>query len=455
MRKWWPGLIPLALILAFAAYSHTSRLEADLAARADAALADITLDEQDIRASGRDIELSAKAFTEQGRRGALAIAETVRGVRRVNDQTVLLPWTSPFTWSARREVTRIVLGGEVPLPETRTSLNDIARRSGGSIEVVDQMRYSRGAPANFDAATRLLAGELARLSSGEIKLADTKATLNGMARELGDRELIMLALRDLPAGFTTEVNIQAPPYVFQANKDPVTSIVTFSGYAPDNVRRQIVTAAGRKFFSDIIIDGLRVALGAPAGFANAVTVALGDLSRLSTGSLVIADRTVKLTGDAFYEAAATQIRDTLQSRLPEGWQAETEISVKPLAGAVDSAVCQRLFSDLLARGRIRFESGSATIDPDSASLLDQLVAIAMRCPTTLVEIAGHTDADGDDAANLSLSQRRARAVVDYMTVAGLSGERLMAVGYGRTQPIASNDTEEGKTQNRRIEFTVR
>src|SRR5262249_14492402 len=146
------------------------------------------------------------------------------------------------------------------------------------------------------------------------------------------------------------------------------------------------------------------------------------LSRLSTGSLVITDRTVKLSGDAFYDAAAAQIRDTLASRLPQGWQVETEISVRPLAGGVDSAVCQRLFSEVVAKGRIRFESGKSSIDPDSTSLLDQLVAIAMRCPTTLVEVGGHTDADGDEQANLALSQRRARAVVDYMTAAGLSGE---------------------------------
>jgi OOP family OmpA-OmpF porin len=276
-----------------------------------------------------------------------------------------------------------------------------------------------------------------------------------MARELGGREAILLTLRNLPQGFAVTTDIKAPPYVFQANKDPVTSTLTFSGSAPETGRRQIVTVAARKFFSDVIIDSLRVSLGAPIDFTNAAVVALGDLSRLSTGSLVITDRTVKLTGDAFYDAAANQIRDTLQSRLPQGWTAETEISVKPLAGGVDSAVCQRLFSEILAKGRVRFESGKSNIDPDSYSLLDQLVAIAMRCPTTMVEVGGHTDTDGDESTNQTLSQRRARAVVDYMTAAGLSGERLAAQGYGSAHPIASNDTEEGKNQNRRIEFTVR
>lgn len=455
VRKWWPGLIPLGFIFALAAYRQTPQVEADLAARADAALSNSVLDQTDVSARGRDLNLSARAFSEQGRRGALAIAESVPGVRKVIDGTALLPWTDPFVWSVKRDVTRIALGGNVSLPDVRAGLVDVARRAGGNLQIVDGMKYSLGAPANFDAAARLLAGELSRLSSGEISMTGASVTLTGMARELGGREAILLALRNLPPGYSVSTDIKAPPYVFQANKDPVSATVTFSGSAPENGRRQIVTAAGRKFFAEVIIDSLRVSLGAPMGFTSAATVALGDLSRLSTGSLVITDRTVKLTGDAFYDAAATQIRDTLQSRLPQGWTAETEISVRPLAGGVDSAVCQRLFSEILAKGRIRFESGKSTIDPDSTSQLDQLVAVAMRCPTTLVEVGGHTDADGDDAANQTLSQRRARAVVDYMIAAGLSGERLMAVGYGRNQPIAANDTEEGKTQNRRIEFTVK
>ena len=79
------------------------------------------------------------------------------------------------------------------------------------------------------------------------------------------------------------------------------------------------------------------------------------------------------------------------------WQFKADISVKPAAAPVDATVCQQLFSDLLGKGRIQFESGRATIDPDSAGLLDRLIETALRCPTTNIEIAGHTDGDGDGA----------------------------------------------------------
>lgn len=454
-RKWWLGLLPLAFILVLAAFNHTRAIEADLTARANAALTGILLNDARVAARGRDLDLEASAFTEQGRRGAIAIAEGVSGVRRVNDRTYLLPWVAPYTWSARRDGNRIVLDGHVPLPEVREGLAEVARRAGGNPAVTDRMIYSRGAPPNFEAAARLLVAELAFLSAGDISISDSAVKIGGMARQPGGREAILQALGNLPQSFTLTADIKAPPYVFQANKDPVSATLNLSGNAPDNARRQIVTAAGRKFFADSIIDNLRVSLGAPQGFTAAALAGLSDLSRLSTGSLVMSDRSVKLAGDAFHEAAAAQIRSTLQGRLPQGWQAELEISVKPLSAPVDSAVCQRLFSEILAKGYIRFESAQAVIDPDSHALLDQLAAVAMRCPATPVEIGGHTDSDGDEQANMTLSQRRAQTVVDYLVAAGLSADRLTAVGYGETRPIASNDTVEGKTYNRRIEFTVK
>jgi OOP family OmpA-OmpF porin len=93
------------------------------------------------------------------------------------------------------------------------------------------------------------------------------------------------------------------------------------------------------------------------------------------------------------------------------------------------------------------------IDPDSAGLLDRLTETAMRCPAANIEIAGHTDAAGGD--DQAMSEKRAQAVADYLVQAGLPAERFKASGYGSLQPLASNDTDEGKAQNRRIEFLVR
>jgi len=455
--KWWPGTIPLVILWAFAAWTNTGHLETELAGRSTAALKDILLDKSRVTVSGRDVTLAADAFSEDGRRSAVAAIVAVPGVRLVNDETRLVPEAKPFVWSAERDVVRVTLTGGSPLPASKGKLLEAARADLGGVEVVDQTNLSRGAPPRFDDAALLLLDQVAKLKDGKITISDTKISLSGMARDLGGREAIATALKNLPEGFSILSNeIKAPPYIFQAYKDPVALTLTLTGYVPDNnVHAGIVAAASRKFFNEKVVDNLKASLGAPSGFTSAVAPALGALSRLSTGTLVISDREVKLSGDALYDAAPAQLRGNLVKDFPQGWQFKADISVKPAAAPVDATVCQQLFSEVLAKGTIRFESGRSTLDLDSAGLLDHLTEIALRCPTTNIEVAGHTDADGDSAANQALSERRAQSVVDYLVKAGLPAGRFTAIGYGSTQPVAANDTEEGKARNRRIEFVVK
>jgi len=455
--KWWPGTIPLVVLWAFAAWSSTVPLESDLAARSTSALKDTVLDKTRIEVAGRDVIIAADAFSDDGRRSAVAAVEAVPGVRLVNDETRLVPEARPFVWSAERDVARVTLGGSAPLPASKSRLLEAARASLGGVEVVDQMQLSRGAPPRFDNAALLLLDQIGKLKDGKIAISDSKVSLSGMARDLGGREAIAAALKNLPEGFSIAANeVKAPPYIFQAYKDPVAVTLTLTGYVPDNnVHAAIAAAAARKFFSEKVVDNLKASIGAPSGFVSAVVPALGALSRLSTGTLVVTDREIKLSGDALYDAAVPQIRAGLARDFPQGWQVNADISVKPAAAPVDSTVCQQLFSDLLVKGKIRFESGRAGIDPDSAGLLDRLIEIALRCPTANIEIAGHTDTDGEDTFNQALSEKRAQAVADYLVKAGLPASRFTATGYGSTQPVATNDTDEGKAQNRRIDFLVR
>jgi OOP family OmpA-OmpF porin len=432
-------------------------MEQDLSANVRAALKNDVLDKVGISVAGRDVTFAAEAFSEKGRLSALTSVESVPGVRLVNDATQMVPEVSPYVWTAERDVVRVTLGGHAPLPAIKARLLEAARTSLNGVEVVDHMSYAGGAPPRFDNAVLVLIEQIARLKQGKITLSDRSVSLSGMARELGGREAIVGALMNLPEGFTVKSNaVEAPPYVFQANKDPVGGTLTLTGYVPGNeVHAALASAAQRKFFDEKVVDELKASVGAPKGFSEAVLRALGALSRLSTGSLVISDREVRLSGDALYDGAASQIRQSLSKDLPQGWTAKADISVKPAAAPVDASVCQRLFSEILGKGKVRFEPGSATINPDSVGLLDRLAETALRCPTASIEVNGHTDSDGDAAANQALSEKRAQAVVDFLVKAGLPADRFKAAGYGSSQPVAANDTEEGKARNRRIEFLVR
>ena len=455
--KWWPGAILLVAFWAFAAWTSTEPVEADLAARTNAAIKDAVLDKKRITVAGRDVTFAAEAFSPDGRHAALVAVETVPGVRLVDDETRLAPEAKPFVWSAERDVVRLTLSGSAPLPSVKGRLVEAAKAALGNVEVADQMGLARGAPPRFDAAAQLLLDQIGKLKDGKLTVTDDKVSLSGMARELGGREEIAAALKNLPEGFSVASNeIKAPPYVFQAYKDPVADTLTLTGNVPDrNVHAALIAAAGRKFFSEKVVDNLKESIGAPTSFAAVVVPALGALSRLSTGTLVVTDREVKLSGDALYDAAAAQIRAGFARDFPQNWQYKPEITVKPPSAPVDNSVCQQLFADLLAKARIRFETGKADLSPDSLGLLDRLTETALRCPTADIEIAGHTDADGDAGQNQVLSEKRAQVVADYLVRGGLPANRFTAVGYGSGQPIAGNDTDEGKAQNRRIDFVVK
>jgi OOP family OmpA-OmpF porin len=103
---------------------------------------------------------------------------------------------------------------------------------------------------------------------------------------------------------------------------------------------------------------------------------------------------------------------------------------------------------------VQFDTGKATLRPESFSALNDLVEVMKMKKKMVIEIAGHTDDVGDDGANLKLSQSRAETVRDYLIGKGIAKDRVTAKGYGETQPASANQTEEGRQQNRRTEVRI-
>jgi OOP family OmpA-OmpF porin len=115
---------------------------------------------------------------------------------------------------------------------------------------------------------------------------------------------------------------------------------------------------------------------------------------------------------------------------------------------------QERFDDTISGKVVEFEFGSAVIAAEGRDLLGEVLAVLRDHPLVGVEIAGHTDDVGTPESNLELSQARAEAVVAFFVTRGEDPAKFVVVGYGETRPVASNDTDEGRARNRRIEFTA-
>lgn len=103
---------------------------------------------------------------------------------------------------------------------------------------------------------------------------------------------------------------------------------------------------------------------------------------------------------------------------------------------------------------VTFDTDSSAIKPTFRDTLDKVAQSLTQYPDSLIDVYGHTDSTGSDAYNQALSERRARAVADYLTSRGVSYSRIRSQGFGETQPVASNDTEAGRSANRRVEIKI-
>ncbi len=108
---------------------------------------------------------------------------------------------------------------------------------------------------------------------------------------------------------------------------------------------------------------------------------------------------------------------------------------------------------LVLRG-VNFDYNKSDIRPDSRPVLDEAAEVLSTHPTVRISVEGHTDWTGSDAYNEKLSVRRAEAVFRYLANKGVTPERMEVIGYGETRPVADNETEIGRAQNRRVELHV-
>ena len=228
-----------------------------------------------------------------------------------------------------------------------------------------------------------------------------------------------------------------------------------AGNVPDAGTRQRYLEIARERTGDVpVAVDIVTRSDAPTGFDRFMTAAFTELGQLDEGCIEVVDRNATVTGEVRNLAARDRLVADLDAAASTDFVVTYALSVPRLSAS--AAACQQALETLLAPGeQVLFDFDSAEIHQEGRALLDEAELIWETCPQISLIVAGHTDSRGDAEYNRSLSERRAQAVVDYLVSKGLDPARLTPVGYGESQPQATNETEEGRALNRRMEFRVR
>ncbi len=293
------------------------------------------------------------------------------------------------------------------------------------------------------------------------------------AAELGDGQRDLdLAFRAAPAPVIEDVveveaTVDEPVVAATAPTDVSATVteagVSLTGEVPSEQHRALLVAAASKGGTVEVTDELVVLDLAPTtsgATARVLQMAklLGALPDDATGAATMTDTSFTsdwtVTSDDDGAAIQTIVNEAVGA-FPDGdADRSTNITVDAPPVAEEISTLQEEFEALAVeiRENVTFATGSDVLNDTATETLDKVVVLMNTYTQPVVEISGHTDDVGNDAANLELSDLRAAAVRQYLIDAGIDGERVQSVGRGETEPIASNETNEGRAENRRVEL---
>lgn len=211
---------------------------------------------------------------------------------------------------------------------------------------------------------------------------------------------------------------------------------------------QLITYAKTEYQSKEVESKIQVGDNT-AAFTDAQAIVKAAKS-LGDGAVVrVNGQRLELSGSVISAQAAEAAAKNLSDAY--GAPVENRLRIVPI---VEKDICEDLLAELLETAKINFDSGQATILESSTPLIGKIASTARRCPDAIFEVAGHTDSIGSQEFNQQLSEKRANAVIQRVVALGLEQHRFEARGYGTSQSVGDNNTEEGRAANRRIEFKL-
>lgn len=482
-KLWWAiGLSGLGITLAVALITSPIRVEMDLQNRALSKLKEAGIHSVDVNADGRDLHLTGKVSSSQKLADVLASVSAVPGVSSLshnlsaeaqpqNDdknlaliseavpdiEIVTLP---PQLTVIRRE-NKLIFSGTLSNPERLTAvMGDL----GASMTIENKLiKNSDVNAANWVSGIEKILVSLPVVSEARLDVTGSVLALSGTVESQTMLENVTEHLDGLSApDFTIQssLSVSEPEVVVDVSvplDEPDISVVrenntiSLTGTLPNSEAMQSIMTALSDHYDVTQIDNT-IKISDSVGEAvwlDELNELLPSLKSLESARVTVKNGTLILSGSAA-SAEIAQEQDLATEAVSRVLNVKNEIvilEVEPESRA------QKLQQDLagIDLKSILFESNSADINPVSLDVLNQLAETLKQFTDYPVVIAGHTDATGDDQWNQYLSQLRANAVRDYLIDLGIDKDRLSAIGYGESKPIATNSTRSGRALNRRIE----
>lgn len=418
-----------------------------------------------IQPGGVTISALADSAAEKGRLESALRRALPDGVTLVTDISAPRPVIAPFTL-------RFVKDGDsahfeacaADTEEGRDRIVAAAQAAGARNVPACTLALGSPSPDWADAAAAAIAA-VGDLGQGAVTLSDADVALTAppsVEKPAFDAAVTRLQ-QALPRVFSLQATLEQAPDETVAG--PAEFIATLSdaqvlslrGAISDDRMRDTVDSLARARFPTVQAD-LTANPQVPQGWTVRVIAAIEALDTLQTGSAGVTPDLIRVTGTSGDPGAAEAAAARLSERLGPGAAYELAIRydrrLDQSLNLPDGPECVRRMNIVMSESEVGFEPSKSAIAGDPAPTLDRLASVMAECADYQLEAGGHTDSQGSEGFNADLSRGRAQALVAAMAGAGIDVTNMTARGYGESQPIATNETEEGREENRRIEFRL-
>lgn len=336
-----------------------------------------------------------------------------------------------------------------------------------------ECKVGLGVPTtDWSAAVILAINAMAKVASGTITLTDSDVSL--IAADTVKQEVFETAVarleNALPKLFSLQAVLTPKPLIdgqtgeiiqpdFTVTKSP-EGLVQMRGKLPDQLRKDTISAYAASLFGKAnVYNQTRIVEGLPDGWTVRSMAGLEAMAQMRNGSMIVLPGEITIKGKSSQKDISSIVARIFATRI--GPDAKYTINVmfdenliikEPEVIELSDAKCEKHITAVLLATKINFAPSSASIAAGSLGVIKSIAKILAECPNTYFEIGGHTDSQGGEDSNAALSQGRADAVLSALLDRRVLTAKMKSKGYGETRPIADNGTEEGRAENRRIEF---